>query len=559
MEEVLFRKRLRFVALHVTSFALFVVFACPEGQAQFSVSPIMIDQLKVYPGGTETFTVNIVSSSKQRQLCTVSLSAMEVLGSGLPVQSDDAPRSCRDWITVRPTEFALAPNEGKRLVCRIRPPQGTVGGYYAILACDGVLEGAGEDSRNTEGVGAAIRFRHRILVPVLLTVPGPDMRAVIDAAGPVMTQEKGSSGYTLELPLRNRGNMHARIHGTAEIRSEAAQLVEKFELVSGRGFLLPEHERVFESKGEINLSDGAYVAHLRLDLENTRRPMENAFPFYVQDGVPRVAELTDELRAKLERQSAGFIVKPSYVGLPVRPGARRTEVIDLVNLTTDTLRVLARPAEWYRTPEGQDLVGFEAAPHGHSGGSVLTVQQPAIELPPRGRTRVPIVAEVPRGAVGERYAAICFDRPDLELDPSPEGRARRSTMVRIRAEGTGEAVAEVASFEAKRNAKGAFDLEVRCRNTGDTSFVPEIGFTIRNAVNDVIDKVPVPEQPPFVQAGGEGVLSREWAQVVEPGEYSAEATLRYDPNKPALSARARFTVPAIEAGAPEPAPTAAQE
>jgi len=396
-----------------------------------------------------------------------------------------------------------------------------------------------------------IRFRHRQIVPVLLTVPGPDMRAVIDAAEPIMTQEGGSAGYALEIALRNRGNMHARIHGTAEIQSEAGQLVEKFELVSGRGFLLPEHERVFESKGKINLSDGVYVAHLRLDLENERTPMRKAFSFYVENGAPHVAELTDELRAKLERQSAGFIVKPSYIGLPVRPGARRTEAVELVNLTKDTLRVLARPAEWYRTPEGDDLVAFEAAPHDHSGVSAVTIRGAAIELPPRGRRRVPVMVEVPRGATGERYAAICFDRPELELDQSPEGRARRSTMVRIRAEGTGKAAAEVASFEAKRNAKGAFDLEVRYRNTGNTSFVPEIGFTIRNEVNDVIDKVRVPEQSPFVQAGATGVMSREWAKVVEPGDYSAEVTLRYDPNMPALSARTRFTVPAIEVATTE--------
>jgi len=391
-----------------------------------------------------------------------------------------------------------------------------------------------------------IRFRHRQIVPILLTVPGPNMSAIIDAAEPVMAQGMGSTGYTLELPLRNRGNIHARIHGTADIQSEAGQLVEKFDLVSGRGFLLPEHERVFTSKGKINLSDGAYVAHFRLDLKNTRRPMEKAFSFYVQNGVPKVADLTDELRTKIKKQAAGFIVTPSNVMLSVRPGGRRTETVELVNLTKDMLRVLARPAEWYRTPEGQDLVAFEAAPHGHSGTSVLKIHQPAIELPPRGRRRVPVMVEVPRGATGERYAAICFDRPDIGLDQSPEGRARRSTTVGIRAEGTGEIDAEIASFEAKRNTKGALDLDVRYRNTGEKSFVPEISFTIRNGVNDVIDKVRITEQPPFVQAGGEGVLYREWAKVAEPGEYSAEATLRYDPNKPPLVKRTDFVVPTAD-------------
>jgi hypothetical protein len=371
------------------------------------------------------------------------------------------------------------------------------------------------------------------------------MRAVIDAAEPVITQDINSSGYTLELPLRNRGNMHARIHGTADVRSEAGQQVEKFDLVSGRGFLLPEHERLFKSRGKVNLSDGVYIANFRLDLKHTRQPMQKSFSFYVQNGTPHVADLTDELRANIKRQAAGFIVLPSNVMLSVHPGGRRTEAIELVNLTKEKLRVLASTAEWYRTPNGKDLVAFEAAPHGHSGSSVLKIYQPAIELPPRGRQRVRVIADVPRGAKGERYAAICFDRPEVDLDQSPEGRARRSTTVGIRAEGTGETAAEVISFAASRNSKGAFDFTVRYHNTGEKSFIPEISFTIRNEMNEVIDSVRITEQQPFVQAGGEGLLSIEWAKVVEPGDYIAEVTLRYDPNKPPLVARSRLKIPDV--------------
>ena len=526
----------------VACMTVLVPLLCPLAEAQISVTPLIVENMTVYPGGLKTFFLGVGSQSEETQDCTLSLSAMTVVGGGLPVPAESSPRSCHGWITMTPESFVLPPGSSRRIICQVRIPRGTVGGYYALLSCGAVARGSAVTARD-EGVSVGIRFRHRQIVPILLTVPGPDMRAIIDSAEPVMTQDIGSAGYTLELPLRNRGNMHARIHGTAEIQSEAGQLVEKFDLVSGRGFLLPEHERVFTSKGKVNLSDGVYVAHFRLNLENTRRPMEKAFSFYVHNGVPHVAELTDELRAKIERQAAGFIVKPSNVMLSVRPGGRRTEAIELVNLTKDMLRVLARPAEWYRTPEGQDLVAFEVAPHGHSGASVLKVHQPAIELPPRSRRRARVIVEVPRGATGERYAAICFDRPDGDLDQSPEGRARRSTTVSIRAEGTGEAAAEIASFEAKRNAKGAFDLEVRYRNTGDTSFDPEISFTIRNGANNIIDKVRITEQPPFVQAGGEGVLSREWAKVVEPGEYSAEATLRYDPNKPPLVKRMDFVVP----------------
>ena len=82
---------------------------------------------------------------------------------------------------------------------------------------------------------------------VMLTAPGPDISARIEAGQPVL-QESKSSGYLVSVPGQ-RGNIHARMGGTVEVRSDAGQMVEQFPLTAGRGFLLPEQERLFESRG----------------------------------------------------------------------------------------------------------------------------------------------------------------------------------------------------------------------------------------------------------------------------------------------------------------------
>ena len=120
-------------------------------------------------------------------------------------------------------------------------------------------------------------------------------------------------------------------------------------------------------------------------------------------------------------------------------------------------------------------------------------------------------------------------------------------MVSVRAQGTGQAKAEITSFEVTRNAKGAFDLVARFHNTGNASFVPQVTFTIRDETNAIVGKIRAPDLPPFVQAGGEGMVSDEWSRVLESGEYTVELTLRFDPDEPLLVRRAQFTVPAPDA------------
>jgi len=111
--------------------------------------------------------------------------------------------------------------------------------------------------------------------------------------------------------------------------------------------------------------------------------------------------------------------------------------VQLANLTREPLAIRARVLEWYRAPDGKDLVLEADPPHGRSGRELITLREEEIELRPLSRRRVPITISLPPDAEGERYAAVSFDRTDIELEASPEGRARRSVLIGIHAQGTG--------------------------------------------------------------------------------------------------------------------------
>jgi len=537
----------------VTALGLLVT-AIPIARAQLAISPTIVEQ-RSYPGGLSTFTVSIVNNGAQPLSCTVSRYAMAVLGGGLPSAVDDAPRSCRDWLDIQPTSFTLGPKQGQRLICRVRPPKDAAGGYYALLSCLGQPQGTSRQSNESGGVGASIEFNYRVMSVVMLTVPGPNIEARIEAGQPVL-KRSGASGYLVSVPVRNTGNIHTRMGGTVEVRSEAGQMVEQFPLTAGRGFLLPEQERLFQSRGEVNLSDGLYSVLVQLRPVGGGAPMRKAFPFYVEDGKPRVAKVTDELRSRLEAQSAGFVISPAVTEVSLQPGSMRVQAVEVRNLTRKTLKLSAHLLQWQRDADGQDLVTDPDKPFPRTALPMLELRAKQIELQPLSRRRVPFFVTMPKGSEGEYYGAVTFERGDIQLDKAPQERSRRSTLVRIRAQGTGQSGADVLAFRAERQPNGAVRFTARLRNTGSISILPEPIFYIDDANNNQIGKVAPSVQPAFVQAGAEAVLSAQYTQVLDPGSYEAELVLRYDPDKPVLVRRASFSVPAVS---PLGAPPVTQE
>jgi hypothetical protein len=378
---------------------------------------------------------------------------------------------------------------------------------------------------------------------VLLTVPAPQMEAKIEAARPLIRPSEKGSGYSISVPVRNRGNIHARMSGTVEIRSESGQRLDRFELAAGRGFLLPGHERVFRSKGRINLPDGLYVARVRLTPQKFRRPMRKEFAFHIRNGEPSFGDISEELKKQMRRESAGFAVSPPELSVRTRAGGRRMRAVTLTNLTEEALPVKATVMEWQRAPDGRDLVTEQQLGHGRSGVDRVELRLEKFELRPRGRRRVPLILSLPRKMQGERYAAVCFDRADIQLDASPRSRARRSALVQLKARGTGRASAEISEFNARRLPNGAVRLEARLKNTGNVTAEPSVRFYLDDEYGDAEGRISPNPRPAPVQAGGEALIAGRWDKVLDPGKYTARVSVRYSQNSPPLAARTQLIVP----------------
>jgi hypothetical protein len=535
---------------------VFLLLHADSATAQLSISPNVVEG-RTYPGGVWTFSVGVMNVGNQVLSCTTEVYAMEVLGSGMPVPVDQSPRSCSGWITALNERFELEPKEGKRLLFRVRTPREVSGGYYAVVSLTGrppestVEKGEG-------GVSASVRFGHRGLVPILITVPGADLRAVIEAAVPGIGRGPNNRGFSIRVPVRNTGNIHARMSGSVEVRSHAGQLVDRLVLSAGRGFVLPDHERLLESDSTLNLPDGAYVAKINLNVEKGRRPMQNAFPFVVRSGVYSMQEITDELLAELDKQSAGFTLSPGMLTIDMPPGARRVSVIEIMNLTRDTLRLIPQGMEWSRLQDGKDLVLEEEPAHGRSGRRFLDLTDEIIEIRPLSRRRLPVIVSLPKGVAGEAYCAVLLEREDLQLDASAAGRVRRSVKMRIQAGETEETSAKITEFEVHRAPNGAVSFIAEIENTGNWSLVPDVTFHLRDGRGNVIARARPTERSQIVQAGGRIRLELEYDKVVDPGAYDADISVRFDPGKPVITKRSKFEI-AVEPAPASPADASKEE
>ena len=485
---------------------------------------------------------------------------MELTGGGLPQEVRDATRSCKSWIRFPEPEFDLAPKQGHSLLLRVSVPRSMSGGYYALIWCHGRPTSSSQSSGTSEGVSAGIRLSYRVMAVLMLTVPGADVRAIVEPGQPFFGRKKDQDKWSLVTPIRNIGTLHDRIRGEVEIRSADGQPVSKGPLEAGQGFLLPGYVRLFEHALPSNLPDGLYDMATRVVRVGTNQYKAKEYPFFIKNGTPELGEASQVMKRSIESESAGFLVMPDLLAVNQTPGGRRGQAVEIRNLTKETLKVRATAMEWTRSAEGENLVSKDEPPHGRSGRELLVLKSPEIELRPLAKRRVSLMVSIPRDASGEYYSAVTFDRDDLDLSKDPAQLARRSVLLRIQAQGTGTPSVEITDFSATRLPNGAVEFVTRFKNTGNLGVFPDVSVSIQNESGSSIGKETNPEaQSSLVQAGGECEIKTLWNQVLDPGTYTGVLTLRYDPNTPPLSSRTQFEVVAPGQANPVEAPNPEQE
>jgi len=116
------------------------------------------------------------------------------------LDSSETGRSCREWISLEPQEFIIAPEERGRVKFTLQAPLQGEGGYYACVVFDALLKRTKEGTISTP-----------FQIPVILSVP-PHLDSQSEIVD-LKVEASAGKPATVTALFKNTGNVHLKPKG----------------------------------------------------------------------------------------------------------------------------------------------------------------------------------------------------------------------------------------------------------------------------------------------------------------------------------------------------------
>jgi len=347
--------------------AIGVALLLPGGPAfgQFTVQPMKLE-LDITPGKLLTSELSVQSfdpdESHTINMSVTELSQLDngewaiiepndITDSNSPFFGFDISKlsSCKDWISLSPNVFELAPQQVQPVVVTIRVGRNVRGFYGAgILATSSPMQGTGD-------VSVVVRF----YVPVILEVQDRPARTDVQATD-VGLQLLERTLDTGEYQAATLATMNVENNGGSYSRIQP--IVRIWALSGGHWRIITTTE--FEEKGIIPGIKYTVKAPVRKQLP--RGKYKVAGYLYV-DGrrrkkVEKEIDYVGDKRVDIVKEDAQLDLEPLDITIDGIPGAVRTAILNVYNTSKETVNVrtaMGLPSSLqYKTQEnlkGEDL------------------------------------------------------------------------------------------------------------------------------------------------------------------------------------------------------------
>jgi hypothetical protein len=426
-------------ALGVVLFWLFIV---PSAHAIIRLVP-PIQEIQVQRGSQGTFLLTIMNDSDEDVPSTFSVHDLDITVEGRPFISEThLDRGCGPWIELETTECIVPAHDSFVLRGKISVPPKAEGGYYALIKGTFVGTTIPISGEKVDIEGSALRLENQAMVALLLTVPSsrnkpelvPDTLLVFPggrgSSSGIDAAMLSKDAWVVEMPLRNKGNIHTRVTGTVTLWSESGVKVGSAPLLSGQGYLLPGKMRNFRALGESPLPDGYYM--MRVALKTTEYfTMTQSFPFAIYKGEVFPGAVTEELARLIRSSAPGFTLKKPFIEKKITPGGSTYLPIQLVNTGNDTLRLFPQKMDWDLDRRGQPTLYAGASDSKRSCRSWIEFVEDELKLPPGRTASFKLKIRSPQDISGSYYAAIVF-HPEISTASLPaEFMALRTQLIAV--------------------------------------------------------------------------------------------------------------------------------
>lgn len=240
------------------------------------VSPASVEA-KVRRGSTYTqaYTLSNSTGERLRLRCSVIDYWYDQQNKRVTGRPGTLPRSASAWVQFLPSELIVEPHSSATVKVLITVPLAATGGYYTMPVFEALpIKAADAPSPSGESTATAsigIRFRGLVM---LATEDASEYN--VEIMGGKILAPTASTPLELDLDVRNRGTVHARVHGNFALLDAKGNL-------SGRGKVenvrfLPGQRNILRVPWAGELSPGHYTAVITLSYE--RVEMEAATIVY---------------------------------------------------------------------------------------------------------------------------------------------------------------------------------------------------------------------------------------------------------------------------------------
>lgn len=241
-------------------------FICVRAQQNsLGVSPASVEA-KVKRGSTYTQTYTLFNNTSERLRfnCFVIDYWYDESNKRLTGRPGTLPRSASLWVQFSPSEIIVEPNSSATVKAIFTVPIGAAGGYYTMPVFEAMPVTYGSTVQqpvaNISTASIGVRFRGLVM---LATEDGNEY--VVEVMGGKVKPPSDSTPLEVDLDVRNRGTVHARVRGVLAILDASGKLAGRGR-IEGNKFLPGQRNKIKVAwAGE--LQPGRYTAVVTLSYD----------------------------------------------------------------------------------------------------------------------------------------------------------------------------------------------------------------------------------------------------------------------------------------------------
>lgn len=222
-------------------------------------------------------------------------------------------------------------------------------------------------------------------------------------------------------------------------------------------------------------------------------------------------------------------VEPAKIRISVLPGAAKTGVIKVYNLTEESKSIKVYLEDWFYLPVCDGSKDFKSSGTlPLSAGKWITFSPSEFIVPAYGKQNVNYTVRVPQGAQGGHYAVLFFENYMADPKKSPEGvnvnlAVRIASLFYIEAANTVKRKLQIDNLKLTKEDNKKLKISAKLQNIGNVDISIKGNYFIINDKGVIFARGEFNDLYTF--PGDSSELVSYWKESIPKGQYDLVITL----------------------------------